>query len=181
MIPVNADMLNRGSDEVRYHAEITSAEQTYTLASSASGDNRWIIFDKAKDDKFYIVEGSASGGALTLNRVVFTKLSASCVLETKDLQLYANEVSLFYGDTSIARYGIKNSLSLVILTGIRDDFNAVNRDIVNIILLITVVVVIILGIFLGCKVYRNANKVLKDALSKYRPVTSSTILDKKGI
>jgi hypothetical protein len=87
--------------------------------------------------------------------------------------LYANEVGIFYGSASPARYGINNSKSFIILTGLRDNFNVTHRNVMLGILIGCVVIVIVVAIILGCKVFKSANLILKEALKNFKQVNGS--------
>lgn len=158
-MPTTNPLLNKGNDLIRYTAKLTN-NPSLTLPA-ASNEYRWVILDTGNYTSFYVVDANPTGGPLILNRVVFTDFKATCTLKESDLKLYANDVSAFFGDTSTARYGIKNSVRFVILTGLRDNFNQTLRNYILIGLLVCVGVVVIIAAILGVKILLETNKVLK--------------------
>lgn len=170
-VPVGQDLLNKGTDTIRYTVKITN-NQNFTLPTSI-GDHKWVVYDYLNRDRFLVAEGDPSGGKLTLSRVAFTKFKAICTLQESDLVIYANEIGVFYGDPSISRYGLKNSLSFLILNDLTEDFNKNNRILAFVILIISVILVAILGIWLGSNVFKNTNLILETAVHNFNEVNGS--------
>lgn len=123
-MPVKHKLLKKGTDVRRYITRNANVQDFPLAAPQTVGSkNTWVIFDTGKTNSFFISAINPAGGSpLELNRIVYQPMTATCTLTSANLAEYAISVDGFFGDTSHARYGLKNSFSFIFLTGVKEEF-----------------------------------------------------------
>lgn len=166
-MPVKHKLLRKGTDTRRY-VNRNANVQDFNLVDippDGSRRNTWVIFDTGKTNAFYIAAINPAGASpLELNRVVYQPMTATCTLQSANLAEYAVSIDGFFGDTSHARYGLKNSFSFVFLTGVKEDFSWTLRRNAFIVLFVSIFVAITLGIVLAVKASAQISSLMQMAI-----------------
>jgi len=123
-MPVKHKLLKKGTDVRRYITRFANVQDFPLAAPQTTGSlTTWVIFDVGNTNAFFIAATKPVGGVpLEVNRVVYRPMTATCTLTSANLAEYAISVDGFFGDTSHARYGLKNSFSFIFLTGVKEEF-----------------------------------------------------------
>ena len=170
-MPVKHKLLRKGGDTRRY---VTRNNNVQSFDMGMFKDTQdpayrfaWVIFDTGTTNAFLVASIDPAGGVnkkMVLRRVVFKPFTSTCTLTKAELQVHAVSIDAFYGDTSHARYGLKNSFSFIFLTGIKEDFSVALRKQVLIIIFVSIAVVIILATIVVVKASASTTALMKMAI-----------------
>lgn len=163
IIPQDNDMMDSGNDHIRYQVTRTPRRFYKPKPLPENYEYKGLIFDTYNTSQFFLVakDTITVDSPIKLMRGIALDLIAECKVTDSDIENYAEEIPLFYGETLEGRFGYKNSFSFLLTTQAAEKTGFNSTVFVTFYLMITFVIVLAIGIYWVCKAGKYADSLKK--------------------